>query len=237
MSRNIANEICNKLESNTDITSNLISVIWFGSIHNNQDVHAKSDCDLQVVLKAPEFKSILAMNQILEDYTEVDLSIMYMQDIYDENQNLIFHDGTKSLFFIHVLAAGTPLYGENVYKDIAKTLTLEQIRPSLLVTIREYLGRLRVMATRDLAEPLAFKKYSLKMFKDILVFRGIEPANNITRISKSSAIDAVRREYSFSEESENILNSLLDYETGLSRIEIANLLVDYEEIVKRICNE
>lgn len=237
MSKVIADEICHKLESHPDIEANLVSIIWFGSIHNDQDVHAKSDCDLQVVLNKPDLKCIISMNQVLEAYPEVDLSIMYMQDIYDDKQKLIFHDGTKSLFFIHVLAAGTPLYGTNVYGDIAKTLTLEQIKPSLLVTIREYLGRLRVMATRDLDEPLAFKKYSLKMFKDILVFHGIELPENITRISNSSSIDSIRNNYNFSEESKAILNSLLDYEISLSRQDIAYLLLDYEEIVKKACNE
>ena len=237
MSKIIADEICHKLKSHADIEANLVSIIWFGSIHNDQDVHAKSDCDLQVVFRKPDLNSIISMNQILEAYPEVDLSIMYMQDIYDDNQDLIFHDGTKSLFFIHVLAAGTPLYGSNVYSNIAETLTLEQIKPSLLITIREYLGRLRVMATRDLDEPLAFKKYSLKMFKDILVFHGIESPENITRISNSSAIDSIVNNYNFSDESKAIISSLLDYETSLSRLDIAYLLVDYEEIVKKACNE
>ena len=237
MSKVIADEICHKLASHPDIEANLVSIIWFGYIHNDQDVHAKSDCDLQVVLNKPDLKSIISMNQILEAYPEVDLSIMYMQDIFDKDHNLIFHDGTKSLFFIHVLAAGTPLYGINVYVDIAETLTLEQIKPSLLITIREYLGRLRVMATRDLDKPLAFKKYSLKMFKDILVFHGIELPENITRISNSSAIDSIKNCYDFSEESKAVLHSLLDYEISLSRQDIAYLLVDYEEIVKKACNE
>src|SRR5690606_30115062 len=102
----LPNEITSRLTSDLIIKSNLKSVIWFGSIRNNQDVHQRSDCDLQVVLDKPSYDLTVAINKVLEDYPGVDLSIMYMQDIYDSNGQVIFHDGTKSLFFMYVLAGG-----------------------------------------------------------------------------------------------------------------------------------
>ena len=79
----VPQEITARLTADAIIKSSLRSVIWFGSVRNNQDVHERSDCDLQIVLDKPSYELIVAVNAILEDYPSVDLSIMYMQDIYN----------------------------------------------------------------------------------------------------------------------------------------------------------
>ncbi len=236
-SKELPIEITSRLTANALIKANLKSVIYFGSVRNNQDVHSRSDCDLQIVLDKPSYALAVAINTILEDYPSVDLSVMYMQDIYNQNGDVIFHDGTKSLFFMHVLASGEILYGENVYKDIVSQLKLEDIRPSLLVTIREYLSRLRVMAIQQTNDTLGFKKYSLKLFKDVLVYLGEERAENISRITNSSAQDDIKRIHSFSEGSLAALADVTRYDKNYTREEMAHLLTDYENIVERLCNE
>ena len=230
-------EITSRLITDNLIKSSLKSIVWFGSVRNNQDIHDRSDCDLQVVLNKPSYSLIVAINKILEDYPSVDLSIMYVQDIYSRQGEVIFHDGTKSLFFMYVLAAGEVLYGDNVYKDIINQLNLDDIRPSLLVTIREYLSRLRVMAIQQTNDTLGFKKYSLKLFKDVLVYIGEEDAENISRITNATARSAIERKYPFSNNSLKALIDITRYDKNFTREEMAHLLVDYEKIIEGLCNE
>ena len=237
ISRVLPEEITSRLVADTLVEKRLQSIIWFGSVRNNQDVHDRSDCDLQIVLDKPSYDLTTAVNAILEDYPDVDLSIMYMQDIYNRNGDIIFHDGTKSLFFMYVLAVGEILYGDNIYKGIVSRLSLEDIRPTLLVTIREYLSRLRVMAIQQTNDTLAFKKYSLKLFKDVLVYASIEKAENISRITNKSAVQTIQQLHSFSAGSLTALTSIAEYDKNYTREEMVRLLTDYESIIERLCNE
>lgn len=233
----IPQEITSRLTADALIKPSLESIIWFGSVKNNQDVHERSDCDLQVVLDKPSYELTIAVNVILEDYPSVDLSIIYMQDIYNRGGDIIFHDGTKSLFFMYVLAAGEILYGNNVYTNIVKNLSLDDIRPSLLVTIREYLSRLRVMAIQQTNDTLGFKKYSLKLFKDTLVYTGKEKPEAISAITNDTAKEAIQHIYPFSSGSTKALEGITNYDRNYTREEMAHLLTDYENIIERLCNE
>ena len=103
-------------------------IVSFGSIRNNQDVHERSDYDIQLIFDKPSEKLNLAINEILQSYPFVDLSIMYMQDIYNKEGNVIFHDGTKGLFFMYVLAEGKIIYGEDVYSTIVQSLDFKVAR-------------------------------------------------------------------------------------------------------------
>jgi len=233
----VHDEICKRLTADEEIKASLQSIIWFGSIRNKQDVHSKSDCDLQVILDKPKYEVTLKVTEILEDYPQVDLSIMYLQDIFDHNGNVIFHDGTKSLFFIYVLAAGHILYGRNVYEEITDRFTLDDLKPSLLVTMREYLSRLRVMAIQSPNDTLKFKKYSLKLFKDLLVYYGEEPFKEMSVITNDAARTKIQAMHKFSVESKEALKGVTDYGTNFGREEMVHLLCDYELIIEKVCNE
>lgn len=233
----VHNEICQRLTGDKQIEDSLESIIWFGSIRNKQDVHSKSDCDLQVILDKPNYEITMKVNAILEDYPQVDLSIMYLQDIYDQQGRVIFHDGTKSLFFIYVLAAGHILYGRNVYGDITDKFTLEDLQPSLLVTMREYLSRLRVMAIQHPNDTLQFKKYSLKLFKDLLVYYGVESFHKMSEITNDTARTKVQSLHEFSPNSQSALKQVVDYEKNFTREEMVHLLCDYELIIEKVCND
>lgn len=233
----VHDEICERLTKDELIKNSLESIIWFGSVRNKQDIHAKSDCDLQVILSKPDYDTTLRLNAILEDYPQVDLSIMYLQDIYDHDGNVIFHDGTKSIFFIYVLAAGHILYGRNVYADITDKFTLEDLKPSLLVTMREYLSRLRVMAIQSPDDTLKFKKYSLKLFKDLLVYYDVRPFREMSKITNDAARIEIQNHDDFSNESKEALSHITDYERNFTREEMAHLLCDYERIIEKVCND
>jgi probable phosphoglycerate mutase len=225
------------LSENELIRSHLQSVIWFGSRKNKQDVHARSDFDVQIVLDQPSTALTIELNRILKDYPNVDLSIMYMKDIVDKSGKVIFHDGTKGLFFMQVLAEGKILYGDNIYADLVTSLDLESIRPSLMITVREYLSRLRVMAALSPEDTQEFKKYSLKMFKDILLFEGITELSQISRLDNASTINKVSNRFDMGTDARDALDLLADYEHTFSPSQVAALLTEYEMIVEDMCNE
>lgn len=229
--------LCEQLTANPLIEQHLESVIWFGSIRNNQDIHKTSDYDVQTIFDTPSYELTLAINKVFKDYAEVDLSIMYLQDILDSNGNIIFHDGTKSIFFMYVLAAGEVLYGHNVYADIITQLTLEDSKPSLLVTAREYLSRLRVMAAQSDHGTAQFKKYSLKLFKDILLYKEKSQLENITTITNEFARDNIMQLHSFSKESIIALGEITRYDKFYSQAQLAALLQDFETVIKEMTHE
>lgn len=237
MTHRIPFEITEKLTANPIIKRQLRSVIWFGSIRNNQDVHERSDYDIQLIFDKPSEKLNLAINEILQSYPFVDLSIMYMQDIYNKEGNVIFHDGTKGLFFMYVLAEGKIIYGEDVYSTIVQSLDFKVARGSILITIREYLSRLRVMAAFSPNDTMQFKKYSLKMFKDIIVYLEKIDIQKISKLSNNDAQKMISELHVFSDSSKKALNSITDYERNFTKEELASLLHDYEEIVYGIIND
>lgn len=236
MKHRIPYEITDKLTANTFIKNQLKSVIWFGSIRNKQDVHERSDYDIQLIFDKPSEELNLSINEILQSYPFVDLSIMYMQDIYDKEGDIIFHDGTKGLFFMYVLAEGKVIYGEDVYSTIVQSLDFEEVRGSILLTIREYLSRLRVMAAFSPNDTMQFKKYSLKMFKDILVYLEKIDIQKISKLSNNDAQKMINELHVFSDGSKKALNSITDYEHNFTKEELASLLHDYEEIVHGVIN-
>jgi hypothetical protein len=160
-----------------------------------------------------------------------------MKDIVDKSGKVIFHDGTKGLFFMQVLAEGKILYGDNIYADLVTSLDLESIRPSLMITVREYLSRLRVMAALSPEDTQEFKKYSLKMFKDILLFEGITELSQISRLDNASTINKVSNRFDMGTDARDALDLLADYEHTFSPSQVAALLTEYEMIVEDMCNE
>lgn len=230
-------EISSRLAINEKINGHLESVIWFGSLRNNQDVHGHSDYDVQVVLDRPTPEIAAEITTILKDYPAVDLSIVYLKDIFDKEGKMIFQDGTKGPFFMYVLGDGKVLYGRNVYEDAVQGLTMANLRPALLFTIREYLSRLRVMVSQSPDNTQQFKKYSTKFFKDTLIYTGNIPFEHMTSISNLDACEAIANVYAFSKESMTALSKTIDYETNFTLSEMCHLLYDYEQIVDRLCNE
>jgi len=230
-------EISSRLASNELIRDHLQSVIWFGSLRNNRDIHHNSDYDVQIILDAPDPELAAQIGEVLRDYPQVDLSIMYMQDIFDHEGKMIFQDGTKGPFFMYVLGAGKIMYGRNVYAEATKNLTLEDLKPAILFTMREYLSRLRVMVVQSPHDTERFKRYSTKLFKDVLVYSGARSFETMSEITIAGACEGITQYHGFSEDSLKALSGVADYESPYSMAEMCNLLNDYEQIMDRICNE
>jgi hypothetical protein len=93
------------------------------------------------------------------------------------------------------------------------------------------------MPIQQVDDTLAFKKYSLKLFKDVLVYSSVEKAQNISRITNESAAQTMQRLHPFSAGSLAALESITRYDKNYTHEEMAHLLTDYESIVERLCIE
>jgi hypothetical protein len=224
-------ELCYRLLGVHIIKKHLESVIWYGSASKGQDIHPRSDCDMQIILNEPSYDATIELNVILEDYPYVDLSIVYLKDIYDKNGQVVFQNGTKGLFFIHVLAQGKVLYGKNIYKNIADRLGLSEIKPSLVFTIREYLSRLRIMATHNPNDTLRFKKYSLKLLKDILIYKGVISLDEISQVTYEDTYKKTKNSFNFDSKTNLIFSKITDFSSNFTKEDMATLLSNYESIV------
>jgi hypothetical protein len=227
-------EIANKLARNANIRRHLESIVWYGSSSKGFDMHPRSDCDLHIILDKPDYLTTLNLSKILDNYPNVDLSIIYLKDILSHNNKLIFQNGTKGLFFLYVLSVGKILYGRNVYKDIVDGLGIDDIKPSLSFTIKEYLSRLRIMATRNPNDSLKFKKYSLKLLQDLLVFDGHILPEAFDGLSYAKTIKESKKYLSFSDKSINNLDELNIFDKTFSSKQMAILLTEYESIVDEV---
>jgi len=237
MNATVHTDICNRLISIDHIKKHLVSVIWYGSASSGQDLHIRSDCDLQIVLDKPDFLSTVALNTILEDYPHVDLSIVYLKDISYRDGTIIFQNGTKGLFFLYILANGKAIYGENIYKSMIESLAIEEIKSSLAFTIREYLSRLRIMATHNPNDTFRFKKYSLKLLKDLLIYSGSVELDKIVSLNYTQTLLCSLKFFNFCPESNTIIGDILFFDKNYTKNDMANLLCDYEDIVEKILHE
>lgn len=165
-------QICAAIEADSRISKYVVSAIWIGSRSTGIDVHAGSDIDLQLILDHPPASAMTALSELLAFQPRLDLSILHVRDVLAPDGSLDFQDGTKGAFFIPVLASGTVLLGSDFYSTVRRQLTLAAVESSLRFTIREYLGRLRVMVAQGESRPFEFKKYVFKYLKDVLVYRG-----------------------------------------------------------------
>ncbi|MDK3257013.1 hypothetical protein [Blastococcus capsensis] len=212
----------------------MVSVIWIGSRSWATDVHAQSDFDIQIIMDRPDLDASLALADIIAVFTDVDLSIMYLDDIYGPGAVLDFQDGTKGLFFMNVLASGTVLHGEDVYGQAAARLTLADLAPSLTFTVREYLSRLRSMTLQGEPAPFHFKKYSLKLLKDVLLLAGRLDPQCMAHVSNQDVLDDARQMYAFGEEVDAALTSITDFSRSYSPREKAVILAQLEELVRGV---
>src|ERR1035437_83240 len=216
------------------LRAHIVSIIWIGSLSRSSDVHDTSDLDIQIILDRPNLESTQQLARVLDDYPNIDLSIVYRPDIFDSSAHLDFQDGTKGPFFIQVLADGILLHGEDLYRDVASTLSLAMVRPSLMFTIREYISRLRVMATRGGEPSLAFKKYCVKLLKDVLVHDGRLALVEMTRMSNGDTLELVDGIYQFNAAERALLHRLTDLRDLFGSEERAVVLCACERLVENL---
>lgn len=218
--------------SDPDIAERLLSVLWIGSRSHGLDVHTGSDLDIQVVLDQPDARSLTALSGVLAEFPGIDLSILYPKDVWDCWGDLDFQDGTKGAFFLPVLADGVVLHGSDFYASLRTGLPADAVRSSLRFTIREYLGRLRVMALDDSHPGPPFNKYVMKLLKDLLVHAGLLSSTAMVESSNADLISLARGV--LAPEFWSLLGRVADYASPLDLSDRTRLLVALERLFDTI---
>jgi hypothetical protein len=226
--------LCTRLLDNSVLRGHITSIVWIGSLSRSIDVHKHSDLDVQIILEHHNDAAMIELAGVFADYPDADLSIMYRSDIVDPSGRLDFQDGTKGPFFIQVLADGVVLYGEDVYRSIAASLELDDARPSLMYTIREYVGRLRVMAVRGAEPTHSFKRYSLKLLKDVLVYDAVLPLAAMPSTCNAEVVRLTEVTYALRADALELLTRLVDLDDPFGARERAVILGACEALVQSL---
>jgi hypothetical protein len=222
-----------KITTDKRVVEHIRSIIWYGSSSKGVDVHERSDCDLQIVLDKPNLAVTEQLGMILEEFPHVDLSIIYEDDIVNEKGFVDFQSGSKGPFFAHVLAQGKVLYGENVYAPIIDGIDPDASRQSLIYTAREYVSRLRIMATNTPSDTMKFKKYSLKFMQDILVLAGVLDISQMSEVSYEETIKLMQS-FGLSSKARRLMKRLPDFKDNFTKKEMAFLLHEYEKLLRQV---
>jgi hypothetical protein len=226
--------LCERMVRHPAIRPRLDAVLWIGSGSRGLDVHDDSDLDLQVVMDRPNIDATSGLSDIFTSCGDVDLSVIYRADIQRPSGDVDFQDGTKGPFFIYVLASAQTLYGANPYHVLLDQLSLDRVRPSVMFTIREYLARLRVMVVLGLERSYEFKKYSLKLFKDVLVFAGSLPLVDMPAASNLDVLRLARSYRHFPSDLASALDEMIDFASPYSSAVRVRLLMEYEKMTEAL---
>lgn len=84
---------------------------------------------------------------------------------------------------------------------------------------------------------MKFKKYSLKLFKDMALYTGAVPLDDMARMDNGEAQAVIGEMHDFSEQSQEALEKITDYDHNFTQQEMASLLCEYETMVEKILNE
>lgn len=215
------------IASDPAIAARLLSVIWIGSHSHGLNLHSGSDLDIQVVLDEPDARATTALSRVLTDFPGLDLSILYPKDVWNAAGELDFQDGTKGAFFVPVLASGKVVHGSDFYASLRGELPQDAVRSSLRFTIREYLGRLRVMALDQGVPGGPFNKYVMKLVKDLLVHAGLLSVTEMAS-TPNEAIVALASQI-LPLEAQLVLRRASDYTDRLDVADRALVLVALEQ--------
>jgi hypothetical protein len=103
-----------------------------------------------------------------------------------------------------------------------------------MFTIREYLARLRVMVVLGLERSYEFKKYSLKLFKDVLVFAGSLPLVDMPAASNLDVLRLARSYRHFPSDLASALDEMIDFASPYSSAVRVRLLMEYEKMTEAL---
>jgi len=86
-----------------------------------------------------------------------------------------------------VLAQAQTLFGKNLYNELVHKLSKSSVKNSLQFKIKEYLWRLRKMVIEE-PPSLYFRKYALRLLKDVLLYNEILSYDNINTVDDKGII-------------------------------------------------
>jgi len=169
------------------IKDNIICLLHYGSVKIKEDYNRNSDLDFHLVLKKIDAETLNEIKNIFSFSEKIDLSIHSLDEVIYKN-NVIFQNGNQGIYFTHVLAAAEVLIGDNLYINLVNEIDIEKVNLSILEKIRYYVWLLRrnYISRNDIN---VFKKYSIRILKDILILEKNIDYSNIASLSSRQVVN------------------------------------------------
>ncbi len=215
------------------IRDNIVCLLNYGSVKQKEDFNDQSDLDFHLVLEKIDVETLRAIKDIFSFSNKIDLSFHSIDEIIYKD-SIIFQNGNQGIYFIHVLCSSNVLIGKNIYLDIVSKLKREQMNASVIEKMRYYIWLLRrnYVFSNDLK---TYKKYFIRIMKDILIIEGAIDYKNIAELNNRQVVnlflDRFQQELDINET--NIISNLISLE-HIRRPEIEMYIIFFSKRVNEL---
>ena len=168
--KSFVDEVVRTFESDS-----ISAILYYGSRAYDR-FHATSDYDLMVLIKSNKNpRDLIKIGKIANKYPNFDITFRYLSDIESIGWDKFRH-GSHGIFFMHVLAGSTILYGDNIFARKLAHIDPVAYKQALNEQIEDYFWRLNHWAVND-AENICndiakYQKYIARIIQDMLVYHG-----------------------------------------------------------------
>ena len=178
------------LQLHDDISSlscreNLVSVLIYGTTVNSSDIAN----DLDVVIVARKINSSLRtlFELLYSKFKNLDFNVYSEEEFFN---NLSYY--TRG-FKLEYLAKGFCIYGINIFEQEYKKVDKYSYRQSILIRSIEHLQIVRQKYFSASFDPdqkfRCFKKYFLRISKNILLFKGVCDHSSVNNMTDSEIME------------------------------------------------
>jgi hypothetical protein len=202
---NLKNEI-----SRLRCGDNVACFLLYGSIFEKKE--KINDTDIIVVLKDISLNSDELSDFIFRKFHNPDFHL-YSLDEVDNNLSFFTRE-----YVLEYLAKGVSLYGENIFQKKFAEITKSQYLESILIRSIEHVQMVRKVYFSQKHTPeykLSYvKKYSIRVARNILLFRGISDYVSLDALSPDQILELLKKNNlltSKNDSFENSANSLEHY--------------------------
>ncbi len=188
-SKNDTNSVINQVRilcEQMPIRKNIVCLLHYGSVKQKEDFNDNSDLDFHIVLKEINTQSLQELKNIFSFSEKIDISIHALNEITYKNK-VIFQNGSQGLYFIHVLSSSELLVGKNIYIKLISELNPSQVNKSLIEKMRYYIWLLRRNYIFN-NNVKVYKKYFLRIIKDILILEKVIDYSNIATLNNRQVL-------------------------------------------------
>ncbi len=215
------------------IKDNVVCLLHYGSVKNKEDFNSDSDLDFHLVLKEISKETLRDIKSIFGFSKKIDLSFHSLDEILYKN-NIIFQNGNQGIYFMHVLASSEVLVGSNIYIDLVGKIKETEVRRSIIEKIRYYLWFLRknYVLRNNIKD---YKKYFLRIIKDILILDKIIDYLNISKFTNHQVVDLYIEKYNelLSDKEKKLVIDILSLE-NIADPEIEEYLLFFSREINKI---
>ena len=159
----------------------IVSLMQYGSSVGGKT--RPNDIDLYLVVKNRNFDLGELEKIISTSESRVDLSLLYQDEIRDANH---FRDIGKGCFSLLYLSKGQCLMGTNIFAELLKDASHNELRRGILESINDYILRLRqkrFYTAESTTEKIQyFRKYIARIILDMYLYEDVSKYDELSTL-------------------------------------------------------